>query len=71
MRENGLLAKNKRRFVVIVASGHCRTVFRYAVGRSLDSRPALAALDAAIATRRPPPGCAHHSDQDIQYVSIA
>jgi putative transposase len=115
MRENGLLAKHKRRFTVTTDSGHGRTVFPnrarhivpagpnqlwvadltyiaidqgfvylaaildawsrrvvgYAVGRSLDSRLALAALDAAIATRRPPPGCVHHSDQGIQYVSMA
>lgn len=115
MRENGLLAKNKRRFTVTTDADHGRTVFPnrarrvvpdgpnqlwvadltyitidrgfvylaaildawsrrvvgYAVGRSLDSRLALAALDVAIATRRPPPGCLHHSDQGIQYVSRA
>lgn len=115
MRENGLLAKLKRRFTVTTDSDHGRTVFPnrarhivpagpnqlwvadltyiaidrgfiylaaildawsrrvigYAVGRSLDSRLALAALDAALAARRPPPGCLHHSDQGIQYVSMA
>src|SRR5258705_4861005 len=30
---------------------------------------ALAALRAAIAARRPPPGCIHHSDRGSQYAS--
>jgi putative transposase len=115
MRENGLLAKRKRRFVATTDADHGRTVFPnrarklvpsgpnqlwvadltyiaidrgfvylaaildawsrrvvgYAIGRNIDSRLTLAALDAAIATRRPPPGCMHHCDQGIQYVSIA
>lgn len=113
MRENGLQARRKRRFVVTTESDHGRTIFPhrarhfvpdgpdrlwvadltyiaidrgyvylaaildawsrrvigYAVGRALDSRLALAALDAAITLRRPPSGCIHHSDQGIQYAS--
>ena len=58
-------------YLAAILDAWSRRVVGYAVGRSLDSRLALAALDAAIATRRPPPGCVHHSDQGIQYVSRA
>lgn len=58
-------------YLAAILDAWSRRVVGYAVGRSLDSRLALAALDAAIATRRPPPGCVHHSDQGIQYVSMA
>ena len=32
-------------------------------------RVTLAALDAAIAARHPPPGCIHHSDRVSQYAA--
>jgi putative transposase len=32
-------------------------------------RLTLAALDAAIESRRPPPGCIHHSDRGSQYAA--
>jgi putative transposase len=114
MRENGLLAKRKRRFVATTDSNHrqrsfpnlarglapagpdqlwvadltyiaidrgfvylaaildawSRRVVGYALGRTIDSHLTLAALDAAIAARNPPPGCVHHSDQGIQYLSM-
>ena len=39
----------------------------YAIGRSVDARLTLAALKAALRTRRPPSGCVHHSDRGGQY----
>ncbi len=37
----------------------------------IDARLTLAALDAAIAPRHPPPGCIHHSDRGSQYAAQA
>ncbi|MFD9901642.1 DDE-type integrase/transposase/recombinase [Mesorhizobium sp. NPDC059025] len=41
----------------------------YAIGRSIDARLTTAALKMAIARRRPPPGCIHHSDCGAQYAA--
>jgi putative transposase len=41
-------------------------VVGYAISRSIDARLATAALKAAIRARRPPSGCAHHSDRGSQ-----
>src|SRR5258705_200532 len=46
-----------------------RRVVGYAIGRRIDARLALAALRAAIAARRPPAGCIHHSDRGSQYAA--
>ncbi len=43
----------------------------YAIARSIDTRLTIAALKAAIATRKPPPGCIHHSDRGSQYAAAA
>lgn len=42
---------------------------RYAISRSIDARLAIAALETAIARRRPPRGCIHHSDRRSQYAA--
>jgi putative transposase len=44
-------------------------VVGYAISRSVDARLTLAALKAALRTRRPPAGCMHHSDRAAQYAS--
>ena len=41
----------------------------YAISRSVDARLTLAALKAALRTRRPSSGCVHHSDRGAQYAS--
>ena len=41
----------------------------YAIGRSLDARHAVAALERAVALRRPLPGCVFHTDRGSQYAS--
>jgi putative transposase len=43
-----------------------RRVVGYAIGKRIDARLALAALRAAVAARRPLPGCIHHSDRGSQ-----
>ncbi len=47
-----------------------RKVVGYALSRQIDTDLALAALQAAVANRRPPAGqCIHHSDRGCQYAS--
>ncbi len=41
----------------------------YALSRSIDTRLVFAALKAAVADRRPLPGCVHHSNRGSQYAS--
>jgi putative transposase len=42
-----------------------RRIVGYAIGRRIDLRLTLAALNAAIALRQPPEGCLHHSDRGV------
>lgn len=56
-------------YVAIILDAWSRRVVGYAIGRSIDSRLALAALKVAITRRRPRPGCIHHSDRGSQYAS--
>ncbi len=46
-----------------------RRVIGYAAGPILDARLPLAVLEAALESRRPLPGCIHHSDRGTQYHS--
>ena len=48
-----------------------RRVIGYALARDLEARHSVAALERAIALRRPPPGCVFHSDRGVQYASRA
>lgn len=41
----------------------------YIIGRFIDVRLTLAALDTAIARRKPPPSCIQHSDRGSQYAA--
>nr|WP_269141191.1 DDE-type integrase/transposase/recombinase [Gemmatimonas groenlandica] len=56
-------------FLAVVLDVFSRKVIGYAIGPTLDARLPLAALDAAIESRQPPPGCVHHSDRGSQYSS--
>lgn len=56
-------------FLAVVLDVFSRKVIGYAIGPTLDARLPLAALDAAIEGRQPPPGCVHHSDRGSQYSS--
>lgn len=56
-------------FLAVVIDVFSRTVIGYAIGPTLDARLPLAALDAALESRQPPPGCVHHSDRGSQYAS--
>jgi putative transposase len=54
-------------YLAVILDAWSRKVIGYALGPVLDARLPLAALDAALETRRPAPGCVHHSDRGSQY----
>jgi putative transposase len=56
-------------YLAVILDAWSRRVVGWALGRRIDAELALAALEAAIATRDPPPGCVHHSDRGSQYAS--
>jgi putative transposase len=58
-------------YLACVLDGYSRRCVGWALSRSIDTDLALAALDMALATRRPQPGLIHHSDQGVQYASAA
>ena len=56
-------------YVALVVDAWSRRVVGYAISRSIDARLAVAALEAAVRSRRPGAGCMHHSDRGSQYAS--
>ena len=48
-------------YAAIIMDAWSRRIVGWALGRSIDVRLTLAALDAALASRDPPAGCVHHS----------
>ena len=56
-------------YLAVILDGFSRKVVGWSLERTLASRIALAALEQAIATRRPAPGLVHHSDRGVQYAS--
>ena len=56
-------------YVAVILDVWSRRVVGYAISRSIDARLTVAALKAAIARRKPPPGCVHHSDRGSQYAA--
>ena len=56
-------------YLAVILDAWSRKVVGYAVGHVLDARLPLAALEAALESRRPPPGLIHHSDRGVQYAS--
>jgi putative transposase len=53
----------------VILDAWSRRVVGRALSRRIDADLALAALEAAIAGREPPPGCVHHSDRGSPYAS--
>ena len=51
----------------VISDAYSRKVVGWALERTLAARLPLAALEQAIAERRPPPGLVHHSDRGVQY----
>jgi transposase InsO family protein len=56
-------------FLAVVLDAFSRKVIGWELGRTLETRLPLAALEAAIASRHPQPGLVHHSDRGTQYAS--
>jgi putative transposase len=56
-------------YVAVIMDTWSRRIVGYAIGRRIDARLTLAALNAAIMLRCPPPGCVHHSDRGSQYAA--
>jgi transposase InsO family protein len=58
-------------FLAVVLDAYSRKVVGWELSKEIDTALSLAALEMAIAARRPPPGLVHHSDQGTQYASQA
>lgn len=56
-------------FLAIVLDAFSRKAIGWELGRTLETSLPLAALESAIASRRPRPGLVHHSDRGTQYAS--
>ena len=56
-------------YLAVILDGFSRQVVGWSLERTLASRLALAALEQAIAARKPAPGLVHHSDRGLQYAS--
>ena len=58
-------------YLAAILDAWSRRVVGYAISRSVDARLTLAALKTALRTRRPPPGCVHHSDSECMRAGSA
>jgi len=58
-------------YLACVLDGWSRRCVGWKVSRTIDTALTLAALDQALAVRRPAPGLIHHSDRGVQYASAA
>jgi transposase InsO family protein len=56
-------------YLAVVLDAFSRRVVGWKVDESLHVPLAMAALDMAIAVRKPAPGLVHHSDRGVQYAS--
>lgn len=56
-------------FLAVILDACSRRVVGWALSRRINAELTCAALKAAIATRKPPPACIHHSDRGVQYAS--
>ena len=54
-------------YLAVILDAFSRRVVGYALSHSLEASLTVAALQSALADRRPAPGCIHHSDRGVQY----
>ena len=54
-------------YLAVILDAYSRKVVGWELDRTLAARLAIAALEKAIAKRKPPPGLVHHSDRGVQY----
>jgi putative transposase len=59
--------KSEYVYLAVLLDGFSRKVVGWALDRTLANRLTIAALEQAIAQRRPQPGLVHHSDRGLQY----
>jgi putative transposase len=55
-------------YLAVILDLFSRKVIGWAISKHIDAALALAALRQAIETRKPAPGCVHHSDRGVQYL---
>jgi putative transposase len=58
-------------YLAVVLDAFSRRVIGWALGRTLEAGLAMAALEMALAERKPAPGLVHHSDRGVQYASYS
>jgi transposase InsO family protein len=58
-------------YLAVILDAYSRRVVGWALGRTLESGLALAALEMALRQRKPAAGLVHHSDRGVQYASHA
>ena len=56
-------------YLAVILDSFSRKVVGWELDRTLATRLPMAALECAIAERKPPPGLVHHSDRGAQYAS--
>jgi putative transposase len=56
-------------YLAVILDAYSRKVVGWQLERTLAARLPIAALEKAIAGRKPPPGLVHHSDRGVQYAS--
>ena len=56
-------------YLAVILDLHSRRVIGWAVSNRMKRDLAIRALNMAIALRRPPKGCIHHTDRGSQYCS--
>ena len=56
-------------YLAVILDAFSRKVVGWELDRTLATRLPMAALEKAIAERKPPPGLVHHSDRGAQYPS--
>ena len=54
-------------FLAALLDRYSRKVIGWAISKRIDAELCWAALQSALAKRRPPLGCIHHSDRGVQY----
>ena len=56
-------------YLAVLLDAWSRKVVGWSLSRRLDGGLTRAALEAAVASRKPPEGCIHHSDRGVRYAS--
>jgi putative transposase len=54
-------------YLAAILDRYSRKVIGWAISKRIDAELCVAALKVALANRKPPAGCIHHSDRGVQY----